>query len=175
MWTGGHGPDIPVHRVPVAAAVGTALALGAHLVGGGARPTGVVLTVVVAVSAAVSAAALRTGRVSRGPWTALGVLLLGQVALEAVLAAADHHVVTAVAALGVHGAAALAAALLLLGGARLADDLRETADRVLSRSWWRRPPGPQRAYGAAATRRRGVLRAGRAVDASGARGPPAPA
>lgn len=174
MWTGGHGPDIPVHRVPVAAALGTALALGAHLVGGGARPTGVVLTATVAVSAVVSVAALRTGRVSRGPWTALAVLLLGQVALEAVLATADHHVVTASAALGVHGAAALGAALLLLGGARLADDLRDTADRVLPRRWWRRPSGARRATGPVATRRREGTVAGRAVDAVAARGPPAP-
>jgi hypothetical protein len=175
MRTGGHGPDIPVHRVPVAAALGTALALGAHLVGGGARPTGIVLTVVVAVSGVVSLLALRTGRVSRGPWTALAVLLLGQVALEAVLAAADHHVVTAVAALGVHGAAALAAALLLLGGARLADDLRDTADRVLPRRWWRRPTGTRRVRAGAATRRREGPWVGRAVAASGARGPPVPA
>ncbi|MEJ2869087.1 hypothetical protein WCD74_15040 [Actinomycetospora sp. OC33-EN08] len=158
----------------MAAALATALALAAHLLGGGARPTGIVLTVVVGLSAVVSLVALRTGRVSRGPWTALAVLILGQVACEAVLAAADHHVVTAVAALGVHGAAALAAALLLLGGARLADDLRATADRVLLRRWWHRPGLARRTRAAAPTGRHDERRAGRTVAAAGARGPPVP-
>jgi hypothetical protein len=175
MRAGGHGPDIPVHRVPVAAAVGSALALGAHLVGGGARPTAIVLTVLVALSVAVCATARRTGRISRGPWTALAVLVAGQLALEAVLAAADHHVVTAVAALGVHAAAALAAALLLLGGKRIADDLRDTAGRVLARRWWRSPAVARRTPETAPTRRRDELRVGRPVAAVGARGPPVPA
>ncbi|MDL5155870.1 hypothetical protein [Actinomycetospora termitidis] len=174
MRTNGHKADTGLRRVPVAAALATALALGAHLVGGGARPTGIVLTVVVALSAAVSLVALRTGRVCRGPWTALAVLILGQVALEAVLAAADHHVVTAVAALGVHGAAALAAALLLLGGARLADDLRDAADRVLVRRWWCRPEPTSATRAAVPTRRREERRSGRPVEATAARGPPVP-
>ncbi|MFC5064141.1 hypothetical protein [Actinomycetospora atypica] len=172
MRTTGHGTDIRVHRVPAAAALGAGLALAAHHSGGGARPSAVALALVAAVSAAVALLALRSGRAHRGPWVALTVLTLGQVGLEGVLAATDHHVVATALALAAHLAATAAAAVLLLGGARLVDDLREVADRVLPRRWWHRPTRAGRTPGAVPGRRREPRRTVRPATRPAPRGPP---
>lgn len=172
MRTRGHGTDIRVHRVPAAAALGAGLALAAHLSGGGARPTAGALVLVAAVAGLVALLARRSGRARRGPWVALTVLALGQVGLEGVLAATDHHLVATALALAAHLAATAAAAVLLLGGARLADDLREVADRVLPRRWWHRPAGTGRIAEAVPGPRREERRSTRPAWRPAPRGPP---
>ena len=172
MRTRGHEPDIRVRRVPAAAALGAGLALAAHLSGGGSRPTAGALALVASVSALVALLALSSGRARRGPWVALTVLTLGQVGLEGVLAATDHHIVTTTLAVVAHIAATAATAVLLLGGTRLADDLREVADRVLPRRWWQRPVGGGRIAEAVPGPRREERRSTRPAWRPAPRGPP---
>lgn len=172
MRTKGHGTDTRVRRVPAAAALGVGLALVAHLAGGGELPTVVALGLVATVSAAVTLVAHRTGLRCRGPWITFAVLSVGQVGLEVVLAGADHRPATTGPALAVHLAATVALGLLLLGGARLADDLREVADRVLPRRWWDRPAVAGRTPGSVPGRRREQRRSADPAGRPAPRGPP---
>lgn len=107
-----------------------------HLVGGGALPTsGLTVLALLVVGAAAAAGAVRVARRSRGPGATWGVLLAGQVAMEGLLRTSAAHVSPlppATALLHISTAGVLTA--LLLGGERVADDLRDVLDRWVPRA-----------------------------------------
>lgn len=128
-----------VHRSTLVAVGGSLGGALGHLVGGGALPASCLpVFAVLAVGTAAAAGAARVARCGRGPWGAWGVLLAGQVAMEVALRSSAVEVPPASpvppATALVHVSTAAVLTALLLGGERVAADLRDFLDRWVPRS-----------------------------------------
>lgn len=108
-----------------------------HLAGGGTSPTSFLAVLgVLILGAATTGGAIEVSRRSRGSWAPWGVLLAGQAAMEAVLRfPGSPSTLLSSGSSGVHILAAVVLTALLLGGERVAGDLRDLLDRWMPRSW----------------------------------------
>lgn len=122
------------------AAAGTAVLLGllTHRLSGGPLPPCAALAVAAALGSAAVGLAAACGHQHRGSWSALGVLGIGQVAIDATLSLGvpGHQAGFSAAQLLAHPVAVVVLASMVLGVDRVRADAAALLDRVLVR-WWR--------------------------------------
>lgn len=167
-----------VARLTAVSGGSVAVGVLVHLVAGGAVPTSCLLlsSLLVLASVATGGASFCAQR-SRGPWTALGVLTLGQSAMMLLLTvpSADHAAMWTLPSAVLHAAAIAGLGSLLLGTERVVDGVARLVDIVVvPAGWTARGPEPRRRPAIVASTTAigyGVLR----LRDRTLRGPPVPA